>query len=412
MSRLSDAVVVGAGLAGLACARTLVRAGLQVRVLEASDEVGGRVRTDVVDGFRLDRGFQVISTSYPELARFVDLGALGVCAFDAAVSVHRGGSRSRVANPLVEPRRLLGTAAVPVGGLLGKAALARYAAVVALAPSGYLKRRPDVSAAEAWRSSGIPAEVVDGLLVPFLAGVLLENEMTTSRRYADLVMRTFVRGRSVLPALGMQELPRQLAHGLPVDFGFEVTGLRPDGVRGPRGAVPARAVVVATDADSAAGLLPGLRAGTRWRGVSTLYHVADEPPERSATLVVDADGSPVTNTVVLTEVAPSYASDGRALVSTSVVHGSGWGGVDEHVVRRALAGIYGVDTHGWQHLATYDVPHATPALPAPSPLRRSVRLGVPGDCIYLAGDHRATGSIQGALVSGRRAAEAVLADLG
>jgi hypothetical protein len=178
------------------------------------------------------------------------------------------------------------------------------------------------------------------------------------------------------------------------------------------GTVTARAVVVATDAWTADRLLPTALEVPRPRGVTTLYHVAPDFPEASATLLLDADASPIANTIALSKAAPEYAPPGSVLVSTSMVHGSVPDDVDGPATRAALGRLHGTDATAWQLLATYDIPRALPGMPAPHPLRRSVRITGGGETVYVAGDHRDTSSIQGALVSGRRAAHAVLADLG
>jgi hypothetical protein len=146
--------------------------------------------------------------------------------------------------------------------------------------------------------------------------------------------------------------------------------------------------------------------------VTTVYHSAPDFPAATASLLLEAGGSPLANSIALSKAAPEYAPAGRVLVSSSMVHGSVPDDVDSPAVRRALGRLHGTDASSWEHIATYDLPHALPGMPAPHPMRRAVRLPYEGDSIYVAGDHRDTSSIQGALVSGRRAAEAVLEDLG
>ena len=401
-----DVLVVGAGLAGLACARTLTRHGRRVRVLEASTAVGGRVRTDVVDGFRLDRGFQVLSTAYPELRRQVDLSALDLCRFDRAALVHLDGELWRLGDPRRHPAAVAEALHAPIGGLRDLVPLAAYASTCGYAPARWLKGRPDQSARAHWHRWGLSDEVIDRVLAPFFAGLLLEREMTTSSRFTDLMLRTFVTGWSAVPAAGMQAIAEQLAEGLDVDLQSPVRRVLPSQVRTGDAELSARAVVVATDATTAAAMLPGLRVPP-WKGVTTWYHVAPEPPLSTPTLVVDPDRSPVDNTVVLTSAAPSYSPDHRALVATSWVHGPGQPPAEPDV-RRRLEQLYGTSTSAWEHLATYDLPQALPSMPGPHPFRRTVRWA---GC-YVCGDHRDTSSIQGALVSGRRTAEAVLVDLG
>ena len=407
----ADVVVVGAGLAGLACARALTSRGLDVLVLEAGDAVGGRVRTDHVDGYTLDRGFQVLNTGYPELRRVADLDALDLRPFDPAAGVSVDGKRVVLANPVHRPTGAAAALGLPVGRIGGKAALGLYAGLCATLPAAGIKHRTDVSAAEAWRRASIPPDVVDAVLRPFFSGVTLERDMTTTRRFTDLMMRMFVRGDSTVPASGMRALPEQLAARLPagtVRLGTPVHDVAAHRVGAARGTVEAGAVVVATDGWAAARLLPGGVLAPAARGVTTVYHAAPDFPEATATLMLDGPGSPVANTLVLSRAAPEYAPPGRALVATSMVHGSVPADVDGAEVRSALARLHRTDTTGWELVATYDLPHALPGMPAPHPLRRPVRVGD----VYVAGDHRDTSSIQGALVSGRRAASAVLHDIG
>jgi phytoene dehydrogenase-like protein len=408
-SQRCDVAVVGAGLAGLACARRLVGAGLDVQLFEASDAVGGRVRTDLVDQFLLDRGFQVLSTAYPEAARALDLDALDLRTFDRALLLRVAGRTVRFADPLREPTRVPAMAAAPIGNPLRKAALAGYAGRVSMAPARRLKQRADIPARDSWRRHGLQGAPTDRVLAPFFAGVLLEHDMATSSRFVDLMARMFVHGRSVLPAAGMQAIPEQIAASVPsIHLGTSTRRVRARLVETDAGTWSAAAVVVATDASTAAGLLGEVIETPDWKGVTTFYHAAREAPMSEATLLVDAEPSPVNNTVVVTAAAPSYSTDGSALIATSLVHGAGAENAPEREIRARLAQLYDVDAHAWDHVATYDIAHALPAMTAPHPFRRSVRLEAG---LYVCGDHRDTSSIQGALVSGRRTADAVLDDL-
>ncbi|MCW2620868.1 MAG: amine oxidase, flavin-containing [Frankiales bacterium] len=386
--------MVGAGLAGLACARRLHHAGVAVRVLEAGDAVGGRVRTDVVDGMLLDRGFQVHNTGYPEAGRVLDHDALALRTFRAGALVRIGAGLHRVADPRRVPAWAIGTARAPIGSVRDKAAITRLAAVDGFGAVGRLKARDETTTHARLRAAGVSDTAIDRFFRPFLSGVFLEDRLDTSSRFFDLVWRSFVRGASCLPAAGMGAIPAQLAAGLDVQLGTAVTRLP-----------SARALVVATGAVAAGELLPGLPVPA-FRSVTTLYHLAPEAPTTEPAIVLDGEsGGPVANTVVLTNVAPSYAP-GRHLVSSSVVSGS----AQEADVRAHLQRIYDVDTGAWEHVRTYDIREALPSMAPPlGDLRKDVRVR---DGVYVCGDHRDTASIQGALVSGRRAATAVLEDLG
>lgn len=404
-----DIAVVGAGLSGLACAQRLTRAGLDVRVIEASDAVGGRVRTDRVDGFRLDRGFQVLNTAYPELTAQVDLDQLDLRHFNRAMLLHVNGETVRLEDPRRKPREIFTAARSPIGGMRDKAAFAAYAGFVAYAPESVLRRQKDRPAAERWGRFGMSQMIIDRCLRPFFSGLLLETDMSTSSRFTDLMMRRFIRGSAAVPAAGMQALPDLLAHNLTVELQRSAITVRPTEVETSDGRIRSNAVVVATPADEAAKLLSGLRV-PQWRGVSTVYYAADDSPLNEPTLIVDAEHSPVNNTVVMTEAAPSYSADGRALIATSVVHEPGKDpkDIDDAVIRSHLARLYQCNTAQWEHVATYDIPRALPAMPAPHPFVRSTQ----ENGVYICGDHRDTSSIQGALVSGRRVADSILCNLG
>ncbi|MGA4988162.1 NAD(P)/FAD-dependent oxidoreductase [Nonomuraea bangladeshensis] len=403
--RQAPVIVVGAGLAGLACAVHLHEAGVPVRVLEASDGVGGRVRTDVVDGFRLDRGFQVLLTGYPEARRVLDLSALDLRAFASGLLVCGAGVRSRVMLPWRHPRHAFSGLLSGIGTPRDKAVLAAITARDMAFPASRLRRGHDRTTLEELYAWGMSDAMIDGLLRPFLAGVLLERGLETSSRVFHLLWRSFARGRTGVPAFGMGEIPRQLADRLPpgtVTLGARVTRIASDGVVIESGGTyDGAAVVVAADPGAADRLLPGIEV-PRMRPVTTFYHVAPRSPLKEPVQVIDATGA-ITDTIVLTDAAPTYAADGRALISTSVLGVTG----DERPVRERLTEIYG-DTSSWEHLATYQVPEALPAMPPPHPLRSPVRLP---NGVYVCGDHRDTGSQQGALVSGRRAAQAVLSAL-
>lgn len=402
----AETVVVGAGLAGLCAARTLAAAGVDVLVLEAAGTVGGRVATDVVDGFLLDRGFQVYNTAYPEAARVLDHSSLDLRAFTPGALVRLGDRLHRVADPRRRPLAAPGTVLAPIGSPLDKARVALLAARDGLLPADRLTAAPETTTYEALRLRGFSDTVIDRFFRPFLAGVFLEGELDTSSRFFDLVWRTFARGSVCVPAGGMRQIPAQLAAALSTGvlrLGVAVRSVRPGEVATAEGPVRARTIVVATDPGTAAGLLPGLPM-PGMNSVTTTYHAAPERPVGEPILLLDGERpGPIVNSVVLTNAAPTYSPDGRALVSTSVL---GVEPPDDRALRRELERLYGISTAEWAHIATVRVPAALPAAPPPlGDLRRPVDLG---DGLFVAGDHRDTPSIQGAMVSGRRAATAVL----
>ena len=410
-----DVVVIGAGLAGLAAAIHLQQAGAEVVLLESEAEPGGRIRTDVVDGFRLDRGFQLYNPAYPEGRRMFDHAALDLKGFERGAVVAIGASHRRIGDPRSHPTWIPDALRAGVGGPIGIAAFGVYAARCAAETPQRLAARPDESLITALTEAHVSPQLIERVLRPFLAGVFLEPDLATSRRFADFILRSFLRGTPAIPATGMAALPRQLAGKVDsLHCGVRVT----DAASGNRvvtdhGEIATRAVVVAVGPGQVSSLLPGFPA-PRTNSCTTWYHRPDCPPDQLhgglAILSLDGDGpsaGPLVNTCVLTAAAPSYSPPGTSLVASTALGADG--GVTEAQVRRHLARLYGVDTGGWDLIATYPIADALPSMVPPLTLRQPVVLG---DGRYVAGDHRDTASIQGALVSGRRAADAVAADLG
>ncbi|MEV0324439.1 NAD(P)/FAD-dependent oxidoreductase [Streptomyces sp. NPDC050658] len=425
----ADVVVVGAGVAGLAAAHQLTSAGVTTVVLEAAPYVGGRMSTEKVDGFRLDRIGQLLTTSYPELRHTPALDALVLRPFAPGILVHSDGRHHRAVEPAsargargaLTAARALASAprvpraartaprAAPLGGALDQARLGAALARLAATPVERLLARPELPAAEALFARGLPSRTINGFLRPLLSALLCDPGLTTSSRCADLALHAYARGRLCLPEGGAEMLPELLAAALPpgtVRTGVRVTDVSTTSVTtAEHGELSCRAVLLATDARAAAELLPGLRVPP-FHQVSVLHHAAPEPPLTEPALLLDADRSgPVAHTAVVSHVDPSRAPGGRTLVSSTVLGPP----PDERAVLAHLAVLYGTSTARWETLAVHHTREAVPAMPPPHDLHRPVRL-LSG--LYVCGDHRDTSTVQGALHSGRRAARAALADFG
>ncbi|WP_329131033.1 FAD-dependent oxidoreductase [Streptomyces sp. NBC_01476] len=405
----ADVIVIGAGLAGLSAAHHLAHAGLTVTVLEAAERAGGRMVTETVDGFRLDRGPQLLNTSYPELLRLPAFRSMPLAPVAPGALVRAGGRGYRVGDPRGR-RAVFGSARAPIGSALDRARLGATLNRLATTPTSRIAARPETTAAQALTARGFAPRTVEGFLRPLLSALLCDPELTTSSRVADLVLRGFARGRACLPAGGAARLPDRLAAGLPpgtLRFGARAEQVAANAVFTADGAeLPCRAVVVATDARAAGVLLPGLRVPA-FHQVTVVHHAAPVNPLRDPVLVLDADRSgPVSHSLPAGAVDPARAPAGRTLI-TSVVLGPPPDGGDK-AIRAHLAELYDTPTDRWELLARYSDPDAVPAMPAPHDLRRPVRL-LAG--LYVCGDHRDTSTVQGALLSGRRAACSVLRDL-
>ncbi|HEY4597361.1 MAG TPA: NAD(P)/FAD-dependent oxidoreductase, partial [Thermoanaerobaculia bacterium] len=401
-------VIIGGGVAGLCCALRLQEKSIPCVILEASNAPGGRVRTDKVEGFLLDRGFQVLLTAYPEARRLLDYRALRLRTFAPGALVRVQGKLHRVSDPFRQPWTLPATLLAPVGSLADKLAIARLRSHVRQGTIEEIWTRPETSALEALRSFGFSQRMIDAFFRPFFGGIFLETELATSSRMLEFVFRMLSEGRAALPAAGMGAISDQLAARLEpgtVRLEARVEGIGDGAVYLTRKRIPAAAVVVATEASEAARLLPDLRP-PGFHDTACLYYAAPRAPVAKSVLVLNGEGGgPVDHLCVPSAVAPTYAPAGQALVAATVVGAAGADEKDlESEVRRQLTSWFGIATADWRHLRTYRIPLALPARkslePAALPVRRK-----PG--IYVCGDHRETPSLQGAMVSGRRAAEAV-----
>ncbi|MFG3344971.1 NAD(P)/FAD-dependent oxidoreductase [Streptomyces sp. NPDC048018] len=419
MRKESDVVVVGAGIAGLATAHQLTGAGLSVTVLEAAPRVGGRMATDTVDGFRVDRLgplFTVPEVEGVPLRPFApgvlvhSDGRYGRWGAPHAPWSTRGAGGSRgVAGARGVARALAGAPRNPAVSL-DQARLGASLVRLATTPPQRLLTRTERSAREAL-TARLPVRTVQGVLRPLLAALLGDPDLATSSRRADLALRSFARGRIGVPEGGSGTLPERLAAALPpgtVHTGVRVTEASISRVTtAEHGVFPCRAVVVATGGRTAAELLPGLHVPD-YQAATVLHHTAPVAPSADPVLLLESDpGGPVAHTAVMSAVDPTRAPAGRTLITSTVL---GTPPDDtERRVRKHLATLYGVSTDEWELLALHHTPGAFPAMRPPFDPERPIRV-LAG--LYVCGDHRATGTPVGALSSARRVTAALLTDLG
>lgn len=413
---MPDVVIIGAGLAGLTCARHLQQEGLDVSILEASDGIGGRVRTDEVQGFLLDRGFQVLLTAYPELQAEADYDTLNLQPFYDGALVRFDGRFHRLADPFRHPMDAPGMVFSPIGTFFDKMKVARARSKLMRGDLEDVFAREEITTEAALRERwGFSDRMIDRFFRPFFGGIFFDRELESSSRMFEFTFRMFGSGQTTVPAQGMQAVPNHLADHLApntIQVNTPVTAVEGTTVTTADGTDhTARAVVVATEAPAARKLLDNGSVSPKGRGTTCFYFAAEKPPVEEPILVLNAEAEgPVNNLAVLSNVTPTYAPSGAALIAAVVVGlpDRSLSALQAEVVAQ-LADWFGPAVHGWQHLRTYRIPHALPNQTPPflSPPIRPLRVA---QGQYVCGDHRATASLNGALASGRLSAAAVLED--
>ena len=382
----TEVLIVGAGLAGLSTAIHLEAAGVEVTVIESSDRAGGRVASDVIDGFICDRGFQLINAQYPALQELNVIRELDFIEAPRVIEVSLGDRRHVIG----DPRQVPWTALNKVTGTIPeKIALLRFIAS---------RPKPGQSIGQALRNTGTCYERV---LRPFLQGVFLTDPDNVDALYGHSIIKSFVSGRPGVPRSGVGELSKTLAKRVSnIVYETRVDGIEQRSVHTNNGTYTANKILIATDATTATQLL-GLTEVPRMAGCITWYHADAVNPSGSGRLVVDGQRrGPIINSVVMSDISSNYAPANQHLISTTTDLN-----VTESDVRRHLAILWGVDTYAWQFIAKYEIPAALPIHSVGRALSQSMKIS---DHHFVAGDHRTVPSQQGALFSGRLAAQLIL----
>ena len=409
--REMDVIIIGAGLAGLTAAKVLKAEGKLVKIIEASDAVGGRVQTDEVDGFLLDRGFQVLLTAYPETKRFLDYKALELCKFDPGALILNNNGITQIGDPIRQPGSLVSTLLSSAGTFLDKLRMLRLKLKLARKSIDDIFSEKEFTTMAYLKNMGFSQRIISQFFRPFMTGIFLENKLSTSSRMFEFVFKMFSEGDAAIPARGMGMISLQLAQGLSpneIVFNETVTIIEGNQVKTSSGSTyQAAYILIATDQLHLPA--PHQQVDTSYHSVTNMYFTAGRKPFTMPLITLNASPDRIVNNIaVMNQISPHYSANGDALISLTLVgdHSKQNTAKLQAIVIDELQFWY-PDAVNWKHLKTYHIGYALPDDDhvINEPEYKAMRLNA--QC-FVCGDHLMNGSINAAMKSGRLAAEAII----
>ena len=405
-----DAIIVGAGIAGLTAARHLDEYNLKTLVIEASDRVGGRVKTDEQEGFKLDRGFQVLLTAYPEARRHLDYDALNLHYFNPGALCFNHKRKFRVRDTNRDQKGVFTMPFSPVGNFMDKLRIAKANARLRSTGLETIFKEKESTTYQYLRKRGFSKKIIERFFRPFLSGIFLEQELSTSSRMFEFVFKMFGEGQAALPAQGMEAIPQQLKSKLQrCEFRFHspVKTVHKGAVELQSGEhIRGKQVIVATPPED---LLPQMQGSTQWNGTACFYFSAPRSLLKSKVIALSyrKEGL-VNNFAVLSDVAPDYSPDDQALVVVNL-RSNPQRSVEKTTtaIKEELKPVFGKNVEQLRYLKDYWIPRALP-VPDSFQYKNSFEESRVQDGIYLAGDHLLNPSLNAALISGENAAKALV----
>jgi protoporphyrinogen oxidase len=409
-------VIIGAGIAGLTCAKYLKDNGIEAMVLEASDGIGGRVRTDIVDGFILDRGFQVLLTAYPEAVKLLNYNDLRFRKLPSGANVRQGNEFFIMPNPLKDIWTAPQALAAPVGNLWDKLKVLQLNLSVSnvTEPSVSSSKKTETTL-QFLQNYGYSDKIINRFFRPFFRGVFLEKNLDTEASFFKFLFHQFAKGDVVIPEKGMQAIPEQIAaHLSPNQIRLNTPVERIEGktIFLKNGeAIVADKIVLATDANMAAHLL-GTTTKTEFNSTDCLYFETDKLLKTNTNtpfLIINANSEElIDHLIILSDIAPSYAPSGKTLISVSVVGKNTLSdSALQEKIKMELVQWFG-ENYSWNHLRTYRIPEALPQYFPDSPAHKPLKIN---DFTFQCGDYTAYPSLNAAMKTGREVAEFLIKQL-
>lgn len=373
-------VIIGGGLAGINAALTLQEAGESVELFEASDDLGGRVRSDYIDGYILDRGFQLINSGYSELKRLDVIKEIEFCKADRTIDVVTPFGVTSIGDPRLHP--LMGLRS-PLGALREKLAVLTFLGE---------RANSSISLRDALLASGT-GDFYQNLLRPFLRGVFLDELENVDSSYGREIIKSFVLGDSGLPSAGVGALTEAL--------GARIENVYLNSAVDSLSQFDGKKIILATDSVTSAKLL-GRSNDIATVSSVTWYHSVPANLITSKRLRVTSTASPLVNSIAISNVVSQYAPEGKTLLSSTTLHP-----LSDQEALMEIAKFWGTAPSEFEFIKRYEIKSALAAF---KPGRKGVSSAQVRDSVFIAGDYLTAGSQNGALLSGRLAATESLAN--
>jgi phytoene dehydrogenase-like protein len=409
----NNITIIGAGIAGLSAAIYLHRKGYNVQILEASDRAGGRIKTDIVDGFRLDHGFQVLLTAYPEAQALLDYEALQLKRFLPGATVLYDGGQFDIADPIRRPSATFSTLFAPVGSIGDKIKTLTLKIRLLKNSISEIFSQTSTTTKNHLIDYGFSNKMIDRFYGPFFSGIFLENNLETSNRMFNFVMKMFSEGDAAIPALGMEEIPKQLVALLPpnsIMYNTKVSKIIGNQIETEDGRIlSSDKIIIATEASSVLAKQYLNTDQTLANSVTNIYFEAPKAPTSQAIVILNASTNRkwVNNITVLTNLSKAYGPDDRSLISVSC---NGLLELDDHTLaqnmKNELKKWFGDQVLYWKMIKSYRIKYALPKLADMQNETTPDRFKI-SDNLYICGDHLLNGSINAAMGSGRMVADLI-----
>jgi len=404
--------IIGAGISGLTSAVYLHKKGFKIQILEASERAGGRIKTDIIDGFRLDQGFQVLLTEYPETKALLDYEKLNLKRFLPGATVLYEEGQFEIADPFRRPSALFSTLFAPVGSLKDKinTFFLKNKLVRITVPTIF--KQPETDTISQLKKYGFSTKMIDRFYKPFFSGIFLEDDWNTSSNMFDFVMKMFSEGDAAIPALGMEEIPKQLVAMLPehsIRYNMKVKTIENNKIICENGQIfEADKIIIATEATSFASQYIS-KTKQKFHQVTNVYFEAKVAPTKKAVVTLNASTTKkwVNNLTVMTNISKKYAPENKVLIAVSL---NGITTIDDELLadnmKEELKDWYGNQVEDWKILKTYRINYALPNQEHVQNEVSNTELQI-DENLFICGDHLMNGSINAAMKSGRLVAELI-----